>query len=107
MLANGENVSSKFHENEIAQHPWVDAALVFGHARWQCGLLVDLHRGHQFDSSDPIKLAHARAEIWPRIEAANSEQPGYAKIFVSTRLVFVACFTMRQVLTTCSSFSAR
>jgi hypothetical protein len=86
VFLNGEKVNSIGFESGICRHPNVLAALMFGHQRFEAGLLIQPR-----DSAYPrttVEKAQFIQKIWPIIEQENSIVPAYAQISSSH-----ICFT--------------
>jgi len=51
-------------ESIMNQDPHVSAAVMFGHGKFQAGILIEPTKEEQFDPSDEEKLAEFRNKIW-------------------------------------------
>ncbi|EKM51562.1 uncharacterized protein PHACADRAFT_127221 [Phanerochaete carnosa HHB-10118-sp] len=80
-LSTGEKIVPLPQENHIRTCPMVMGCLMFGRAREQAGLLVELAKEHTFDPSDEVALIQFRNKLWPVVEEANAVAPAFAKIF--------------------------
>ncbi|CAD6929202.1 unnamed protein product [Tilletia controversa] len=83
VLANGENAPIRALEEALEAHPWVRTALVYGTARPQVGVLVELDPEHAVGKGNQEADAAARNELWPTIEKVNAELPDFARLFKS------------------------
>ncbi|KAK0564833.1 hypothetical protein OC861_004072 [Tilletia horrida] len=82
VLSNGENAPVQPVEDPVCAHPWVSTAILFGVARPQVGLLVELKPEHTIkDLSDSKAVEAARNELWPTIQKVNEDLPDFAKLF--------------------------
>lgn len=85
-------------ESMICEHPLVQAAMMFGRAQFQAGVLVDPVEGRRFDGADLKELNAFRDEIWcailiemvflladmllrSAIERANEIAPAHSRLF--------------------------
>jgi hypothetical protein len=57
------NASLPSIENILCQHPHVSSALIFGHGKFQNGVLIELKKEHYFDPSDVSKLNEFRSAM--------------------------------------------
>ncbi|KAK0535514.1 hypothetical protein OC842_002289 [Tilletia horrida] len=81
ILLNGENAPVKPLEQAVGALPLVAAALLFGHARPQVGLLVELTAEAAIDPDDEAAVERVRNELWPTIKKTNAELPNFAQLF--------------------------
>ena len=83
----------------------VKGAVMFGHSRFNCGVLVDPAEEYTFDPSDELKLAEFRNLIWsvgvesalckgklisncrPTIEKMNAYAPSHSRLFKEVRTI--------------------
>ncbi|KAL1988059.1 hypothetical protein VTN96DRAFT_1090 [Rasamsonia emersonii] len=87
VFLNGEKVNPVTFESHIAKHPEVAAAVMFGHQRFEPGLLIELQDDQQ-KSLSAAERAQIIQRLWPTIEAANRILPGHAQVSQSH-----ICFT--------------
>ncbi|KAJ7174280.1 hypothetical protein C8R46DRAFT_1251642 [Mycena filopes] len=71
MLATGEVIHPVHLENILSSDPAILAAVIFGHARTKCGVLIELAPKYEFDHDDPGALVEFRDSIWPLVEKIN------------------------------------
>jgi thioester reductase-like protein len=86
IFINGEKFNPIGFESSICNHPDVSAALMFGHQRFEAGLLIQPSNSKYPHTT--VEKARFIQHIWPIVEEANSFVPGYAKISPSH-----ICFT--------------
>ncbi|TDL22742.1 acetyl-CoA synthetase-like protein [Rickenella mellea] len=79
--SSGEKTNPGPLELIISQHPSVRGCIIFGHARFQAGVLVQPVEGKIFGTTDIAKLSSFIDEIWPAIEEANTFAPKHSRIF--------------------------
>ncbi|KAL4871382.1 hypothetical protein BDV12DRAFT_206525 [Aspergillus spectabilis] len=77
VFLNGEKVNPVDYESHISRHPDVAAALMFGHQRFEAGLLIELSDQRPLSASGRARVIQ---KIWPSIEEANQILPGYAQV---------------------------
>ncbi|KAL1965188.1 hypothetical protein VTN77DRAFT_5942 [Rasamsonia byssochlamydoides] len=87
VFLNGEKVNPVTFESHVAKHPEVAAAVMFGHQRFEPGLLIEL-RDEQKKPLSTVERARIIERLWPTIEAANRLLPAYAQVSQSH-----ICFT--------------
>lgn len=78
VFLHGEKINPIAFESNVSKHPDVSAALMFGHQRFEPGLLIE-----PVESKRPITViekAQFIQRIWPSVEHANSLSPGYAQV---------------------------
>lgn len=78
VFLHGEKINPIAYESNISKHPDVSAALMFGHQRFEPGLLIE-----PVESKRPmtaVERAQFIQRIWPSVEYANSLSPGYAQV---------------------------
>ncbi|KAL8953360.1 MAG: hypothetical protein Q9222_000787 [Ikaeria aurantiellina] len=80
VFATGEKINPTHFESVIASHPEVRAALVTGSNRFQAALLIERVNNSPISA---VERAKCIERIWPTIEKANRDLPGYAKILQS------------------------
>ncbi|KAJ7179680.1 hypothetical protein C8R46DRAFT_1345982 [Mycena filopes] len=85
MLATGEVIHPVHLENILSSDPAISAAVIFGHARTKCGVLIELAPNYEFDHDDPGALVEFRDSIWPLVEKINT---GHCKI--TKKMIIVA-----------------
>ncbi|GJE88919.1 acetyl-CoA synthetase-like protein [Phanerochaete sordida] len=81
VLATGEKVVPIPQECMLVSSPLVTGALMFGHGRHSCGILIEVRVEHALDPEDSTALADFRNKLWPLIEGANALAPTFARIF--------------------------
>ncbi|XP_006456444.1 hypothetical protein AGABI2DRAFT_211390 [Agaricus bisporus var. bisporus H97] len=81
VLSTGEKVTFiiTITETLFSQDPSIASAVIFGYARFQCGVLVQ--PAEAFDPTDEQILAAFRNLIWPTVEKVNDIAPEHARIF--------------------------
>ncbi|KAH9895864.1 hypothetical protein C8Q73DRAFT_729156 [Cubamyces lactineus] len=87
ILSNGENTNPVPLEAIINDDPHVKASLIFGHGRFQNGVLIEPAVGHTIDPDTVQELERFRNEIWPSIQRANEFAPQHSRIFKEMILV--------------------
>ena len=50
-------------ENFIVEHPMVHSAIMFGHGRYNAGVLIDLEDGYKIDPTDPKQVEEMRNKL--------------------------------------------
>jgi thioester reductase-like protein len=78
VFLHGEKINPIAYESNISKHSDVSAALMFGHQRFEPGLLIE-----PVESKRPlttVEKAQFIQRIWPSVEYANSLSPGYAQV---------------------------
>ena len=50
-------------ENFIVEHPMVHSAIMFGHGRYNAGVLIDLEDGYKIDPTDPKQVEETRNKL--------------------------------------------
>ncbi|OJJ43897.1 hypothetical protein ASPZODRAFT_892681 [Penicilliopsis zonata CBS 506.65] len=85
VFLSGEKANPIVFESYVARNPEVSAALMFGHQRFEAGLLIELN--YQ-DTLTTLEKAHIMQRIWPTIEEANELLPAYTRVSESH-----VCFT--------------
>ena len=65
----------------INGHPYVRAAIMFGRAQFQAGVLIDPIDEKKIDPENLTQLAKFRNEIWEYVERANAFAPKHSRIF--------------------------
>ncbi|KAL3709184.1 hypothetical protein TMatcc_002974 [Talaromyces marneffei ATCC 18224] len=78
VFLHGEKINPIAYESNISKHPDVSTALMFGHQRFEPGLLIQ-----PVESKHPLTAVEKSQfiqHIWPNVEYANSLSPGYAQI---------------------------
>lgn len=51
-------------EHIVVQHPLVEAAVMFGRAQAQAGILIQPIDSHEFPPNDRVKLNKFREDVW-------------------------------------------
>ena len=77
----GEKIVPTPQEGYITSSPLVYGCVMFGREREQPGILIEPQPEHAVDLDDEAALVAFRNKIWPRVEEANGQAPGFAKIF--------------------------
>ncbi|EJT96909.1 acetyl-CoA synthetase-like protein, partial [Dacryopinax primogenitus] len=85
MMSNGEKTNPGPIENIINSNIYVRAAVMFGRARTQVGLIVEPVETVSIKTEED--LANFRNLIWPDIEKANAFAPQHSRIFKEFILV--------------------
>ena len=73
VLSNGLKFNPNYSETAIGTHPLLSGALIIGQGRFLAALLIEPKEG----TSKAINLIEA---IWPAVEKANEQAPGYGRI---------------------------
>ncbi|KAK7470228.1 hypothetical protein VKT23_001662 [Stygiomarasmius scandens] len=84
---SGEKTNPGPLESIMNQDPHVSAAVMFGHGKFQAGILIEPTKEEQFDPSDEEKLAEFRNKIWPTVEKLNAYAPQHSRVFKEMILV--------------------
>ncbi|KAF8601147.1 acetyl-CoA synthetase-like protein [Ceratobasidium sp. AG-I] len=71
ILQNGEKTNPVPMEIEASESPLIQSAIIFGRARNQTGILIDLAEGAKGGFKDKEGRAGLVDQIWPYIERAN------------------------------------
>ncbi|TCD66635.1 putative NRPS-like protein biosynthetic cluster [Steccherinum ochraceum] len=87
VLGTGEKIVPLAQEGFIGALPFVKGVVMFGRARAQAGVLIELHPNAVIDPNDEKALADFRNTIWPHVEEANKLAPSFARIFKEMVLV--------------------
>ncbi|KAI0327462.1 NAD(P)-binding protein, partial [Cubamyces sp. BRFM 1775] len=87
ILSNGENTNPIPLEAIINDDPHVKASLIFGHGRFQNGVLIEPAREHVIDPNSIEDLERFRNMIWPSVQRANDYAPQHSKIFKEMILI--------------------
>ncbi|KZT61212.1 acetyl-CoA synthetase-like protein [Calocera cornea HHB12733] len=85
MMSNGEKTNPGPMENIINGNIYIRAAVMFGRARTQVGIIIEPVETVQINSDED--LANFRNLIWPDIEKANAFAPQHSRIFKEFILV--------------------
>ncbi|KAF9256609.1 acetyl-CoA synthetase-like protein [Marasmius fiardii PR-910] len=83
----GEKTNPVPLEQILNQDPHVEAAVMFGHGRFNAGVLVQPKAPFRFDPTDDRKLAEFCDMIWPTIEQMNGYAPQHSRLFKEMILV--------------------
>ena len=75
VLLNGEKFAPSLMEQEIQGHSIVRTALVYGEARVQAALLIEVVEGCKDEPTDALL-----EQIWPTIERANSDCAAHGRL---------------------------
>ncbi|THV01944.1 acetyl-CoA synthetase-like protein, partial [Dendrothele bispora CBS 962.96] len=65
----------------------VTASVMFGHGKFQAGIIIEPIKEEQFDPRDQVKLGEFRNKIWPTVERMNDFAPQHSRIFKEMILV--------------------
>ncbi|THV08167.1 acetyl-CoA synthetase-like protein [Dendrothele bispora CBS 962.96] len=84
---SGEKTNPGPLESIMNQDPHVTAAVMFGHGKFQAGILVEPIKEEQFDPSNEQKLSEFRDKIWPTVEKLNAYAPQHSRVFKELILV--------------------
>ncbi|KAF8989698.1 hypothetical protein BDQ17DRAFT_1288470, partial [Cyathus striatus] len=68
-------------EGQLLKDPRISAAVMFGHSKFQPGVLVQPSPSYAFDPNDEVKLEEYRNLIWETVELANKDAPQQSRIF--------------------------
>ncbi|KAK7472181.1 hypothetical protein VKT23_000303 [Stygiomarasmius scandens] len=85
--SSGEKTNPGPLESIMNQDPHVTASVMFGHGKFQAGILVEPIPEEQFDPRDQQKLGEFRNKIWPTVEKMNAFAPQHSRIFKEMILV--------------------
>ncbi|KAK7472205.1 hypothetical protein VKT23_000327 [Stygiomarasmius scandens] len=85
--SSGEKTNPGPLESIMNQDPHVTASVMFGHGRFQAGILIEPTQEEQFDPRDQQKLSEFRNKIWPTVEKMNAFAPQHSRIFKEMILV--------------------
>ncbi|THU97218.1 acetyl-CoA synthetase-like protein [Dendrothele bispora CBS 962.96] len=83
----GEKTNPGPLESIMNQNPHVTASVMFGHGKFQAGIIIEPIREEQFDPRDQVKLGEFRNKIWPTIEKMNDFAPQHSRMFKEMILV--------------------
>ncbi|KAI5275360.1 acetyl-CoA synthetase-like protein [Aureobasidium subglaciale] len=79
VLSNGEKFNPTSMEDVIINgHPAVESALICGHGRTQCALLLELSSSQSSD--DEKSEEEVVEELWPAVQRANENIPEYGRL---------------------------
>ena len=92
VMLNGEKFSPSSMEQVIQAHPLVRTALVYGEARVQAALLVELVLDWQTESREALI-----DQMWPTIEQGNHDCPAHGRL--SKSLILFTDFSKPMVRT--------
>ncbi|KAJ7440958.1 putative aminoadipate reductase [Mycena latifolia] len=79
--SSGEKTVPAPMEDIIMSSPYVTATVMFGSARGQAGILIELAPDLQDGPQGTTQLAELRNKVWPIIEEANEIAPAFSRIF--------------------------
>ncbi|KAK7453562.1 hypothetical protein VKT23_001446 [Stygiomarasmius scandens] len=85
--SSGEKTNPEPLESIMDQNPLIQCCVVFGHGKFQAGILVEPKKENQFDPKDLQKLSEFRNQIWPTVEKLNTFAPQHSRIFKEMILV--------------------
>ncbi|KIK65188.1 hypothetical protein GYMLUDRAFT_258645 [Collybiopsis luxurians FD-317 M1] len=78
--SNGEKTNPTPIESVLQHDSKIKAALMFGHGKFQCGVLIDPSDRLSFNTDSPKELAEFRNLIWDAVERANKFAPPHSRI---------------------------
>ncbi|KZT58729.1 acetyl-CoA synthetase-like protein [Calocera cornea HHB12733] len=84
-MANGEKTNPGPLEDIILGNTHVQAAIMFGRARDQVGVMIE--PAQPVDITSNVQISHFRNLIWPEVEKANAIAPAYSRMFKELILV--------------------
>ncbi|THH03896.1 hypothetical protein EW145_g5919, partial [Phellinidium pouzarii] len=87
MHSNGEKTNPGPLERMLNHHPLVEASVIFGRGRFQCGVLIQPVQSASFNSTNTTQLVEFRDAVWPIIEKMNAFAPTHSRIFKEMILV--------------------
>ncbi|TFY54704.1 hypothetical protein EVJ58_g8699 [Rhodofomes roseus] len=87
VLGTGEKTVPIPLEGHIGAHPLVKGVIAFGRGHQQVGILVEAKPGSEVDPTDHAEVMNFRNAIWPRVEEANHDAPGFSRIFKEMILI--------------------
>ncbi|KAF8552805.1 NAD(P)-binding protein [Imleria badia] len=76
----GEVTNPVLLENFIVEHPMVHSAIMFGHGRYNAGVLIDLEDGYKIDTNDAKQVEETRNKLQVVIERMNMFAPQHARV---------------------------
>ncbi|KAJ7689868.1 hypothetical protein B0H17DRAFT_1066000 [Mycena rosella] len=79
-LSTGFKMNPGPVEAHINRNPFVDAALIFGHARNHPGVIIQVKPEFQGDLKDGEKRANILDAVWASVDEANSASPTHCQI---------------------------
>ncbi|THU89870.1 acetyl-CoA synthetase-like protein [Dendrothele bispora CBS 962.96] len=85
--SSGEKTNPGPLESIMNQDPHVAASVMFGHGKFQAGMIIEPTKEEQFDPKDQVKLGEFRNKIWPTVEKMNAFAPQHSRIFKEMILV--------------------
>ncbi|THV01989.1 acetyl-CoA synthetase-like protein [Dendrothele bispora CBS 962.96] len=85
--SSGEKTNPSPLESIMNQDPHVAASVMFGHGKFQAGIIIEPVKEEQFDPKDQVKLGEYRNRIWPTVEKMNDFAPQHSRIFKEMILV--------------------
>ncbi|KIY44831.1 acetyl-CoA synthetase-like protein [Fistulina hepatica ATCC 64428] len=80
VLSTGEKTNPTPLEGILRAHPLVKDSVMFGHGRFQNGIIVAPKDEYRFDPRDEKKLQEFREVIWPQIEKMNAYAPSHSRL---------------------------
>ncbi|KAI1791167.1 acetyl-CoA synthetase-like protein [Ganoderma leucocontextum] len=87
VLSNGEKTNPIPLEMMLNEDPRVRSSIMFGHGRFQNGVLIEPTEDFLVDTTDGKQLEEYRNKIWPTIERVNEYAPQHSRIFKEMILV--------------------
>ncbi|THH03014.1 hypothetical protein EW145_g6601, partial [Phellinidium pouzarii] len=87
MHSNGEKTNPGPLERMLNHHPLVEASVIFGRGRFQCGVLIQPVQSASFNSTNTTQLVEFRDAVWPIVEKMNAFAPTHSRIFKEMILV--------------------
>ncbi|KAK7470222.1 hypothetical protein VKT23_001657 [Stygiomarasmius scandens] len=85
--SSGEKTNPGPLESIMNQDSHVAASVMFGHGKFQAGILVEPTKEEVFDPKDLQRLSEFRNKIWPTVEKMNAFAPQHSRIFKEMILV--------------------
>ncbi|THV01949.1 acetyl-CoA synthetase-like protein [Dendrothele bispora CBS 962.96] len=85
--SSGEKTNPGPLESIMNQDPHVTASVMFGHGKFQAGIIIEPIKEEQFDPKDEVKLGEFRNKIWHTVERMNDFAPQHSRIFKEMILV--------------------
>ncbi|THU90375.1 acetyl-CoA synthetase-like protein [Dendrothele bispora CBS 962.96] len=85
--SSGEKTNPGPLESIMNQDPHVAASVMFGHGKFQAGIIIEPVKEEQFDPKDQVKLGEFTNQLWPTVEKMNDFAPQHSRIFKEMILV--------------------
>jgi hypothetical protein len=80
VLATGEKVRPTQLEHHVSQDPLVRGAVVFGNAKFQLGLLIEVVSHYSLDLTSPAAVSAYIDHIWPSVARGNEETDKHGRV---------------------------